>query len=239
MSKYYGTFELKQSYQKNLILGMAAALGINLFCVLIITLYPRIFPEAKTEKITRVWSIAQLITPPPPPELTEEGISGTSSGGIHQPVPKVSRDHNISLRTKYQGETFGFVYDISTTGIEVSNENSSIEIGTPQRLKIELIQADRFPECIRSVLPKYPELARQNGVEGEVWLQILVDKRGKVKDVNIFRKSSIEGGFEEAATQAAWQWEYRPALCNNQPVAVWIVYTLKFKLKTPVIACKS
>jgi TonB family protein len=238
MSKYYGAFELKQSYQKNLILGLVAAVTINLFCVLIITIYPMIFPEAKVEKITRVWSISQLISPPPPPEITEEGMSESSSDGIHQPVPKVSRDYNISLRTKYRGETYGFVYDMSTTGIEVSSENSSIEIGTPQKLKIDLVPADRLPECIRSVLPKYPDLAKQNGLEGEVWLQVLVDKRGKVKDVNIFRKARVESGFEEAATQAAWQWEYRPALCNNQPVAVWIVYTLKFKLKPTQVASR-
>ena len=238
MSKYYGAFELKQSYQKNLILGLASALAINLCCVSLIALYPKVFPQAKTEKITRIWTISQLITPPPPPEFSGEGLSEKSSAGTLRPVPKVSRDRCLPLRAQYRGETYGFVYDMSATGIEVSNENSIVEIGTPQQLKLELIPADRLPECIHSVMPRYPDLARQNGVEGEVWLQVLVDQKGKVKDVNIFRKSRIEIGFEEAVTQVAWQWEYRPALCNSQPVAVWIVYTFKFKLKPGQVASR-
>jgi TonB family protein len=79
---------------------------------------------------------------------------------------------------------------------------------------------DRLPECIRSVLPHYPDSAKRNGIEGEVWLQVLVDKNGQVVLVNIYRKSKTSVGFEEAALEAAQQWEYRPALSDNKPVAV-------------------
>ena len=238
MSRYRGTLELKQSYQKNLILGLVSALAVCLCCLSLLALYPRVFPAAKAERIIRVWTISQLINPPPPPEIMGEGLSEKSSAGTIRPVPKVTRDRPLTLRTQYRGETYGFVYDMSTAGIEVSNEYSIVEIGTPQQLKLELIPTDRMPECVHSVMPRYPDLARQNGVEGEVWLQVLVSQKGKVKDVNIFRKSRIECGFEEAVSQVAWEWEYRPALCNNQPVAVWIVYTIKFKLKPGQVASR-
>lgn len=234
--RYYGAFELKQSYQKNFILGIIGAGLIHLILILCLYLIPPIFTKPETERVIRIRTIAQLITPPPPPTITEEK-AGTEpvADGAFQPVPK-ARERNASIGEGYHGEIYGFVYDVSAKGAAAGSDSCGyVEIGVPAKYslaKIELVETDRFPECIRSVLPHYPDSAKKNGVEGEIWLQVLVDEKGKVREVNLFRKSGAQVGFEEAAAEAAWQWEYRPALCNNKPVAVWIIYALKFKLKS-------
>jgi hypothetical protein len=38
-------------------------------------------------------------------------------------------------------------------------------------------------------------------------------------------------GFEEAALEAAYKREYRPAQFENKPVAVWVSYQVSFQLK--------
>ena len=47
----------------------------------------------------------------------------------------------------------------------------------------------------------------------------------------IFKDSGASAGFEEAALAAVKQNEYKPAISNNQPVAVWAVFPIRFTLK--------
>lgn len=234
--KGYGAFELKQSYQKNLIFGVIGAGLIHLILVLSLFFLSPLFTKPETEKVIRIRTIAQLISPPPPPIITEEkALPGGFSDGAFHPVP-TARELNTPTRKGYYGEIYGMVYDVSAKGTAVGSESLGyVEISVPAKrllAKIELVETDRFPECIRSVLPHYPDSAKKDKIEGEVWLQVLVDEKGTVREVNVFRKSGTIAGFEETAVEAAWQWEYRPAICNNKPVAVWIVYALKFKLKS-------
>lgn len=232
----YGAFELKRSYQKNLSLGVIGAGIIHIILILSLPLIPSIFTEPDKEKTIRIRTIAQLMSPPPPPSLTELVTKMEQIAyGTFQPV-LATQDGEDIVKKAYYGEIYGIVYDVSAQGLAAGSDSLGyIEIGIPskhQLAKIELIETDRFPECIKSVLPRYPDSARKDGIEGVVWLQVLVDGNGKVIEVNVFRRSGVNVGFEEAAVDAAWQWEYRPALCNNKPVVVWIIYTLRFKLKS-------
>ena len=230
----YGAFELKRSYQKNLCFGLIGAGLIQVILVFCLSVILPMFTKPEPERVIRIRTIAQLITPPPPPTITEEIAGGEPVDGAFQPVPK-AQERNTSIGKGYYGEIYGFVYDVSAKGVATGSGSCGyVEIGVPSKhllSKIELVETDRFPECIRSVLPHYPDSAKKERIEGEVWLQVLIDEKGKVRNVNVFRKSQAKVGFDEAAVDAAWQWEYRPAVCNNKPVAVWIIYALKFKLE--------
>jgi TonB family protein len=231
----YGAFELKRSYQKNLGLGVIGAGLIHVIVILCLLHIPPVFTEPELQKVIRIRTIAQLMSPPPPPSLSELITEmERASAGTFKPVPDAQERKN-AIQKGYYGEIYGMVYDASAQGVAAGSESLGyVEIAVPSKhllTKIELVETDRFPECIKSVLPHYPESAKKNGIEGEIWLHVLVDKNGKVKEVNVYRKSKTKAGFEEPAVEAAWQWEYRPAICNNEPVAVWIIYVLKFKLE--------
>jgi protein TonB len=79
--------------------------------------------------------------------------------------------------------------------------------------------------------PKYPEMARKAAIEGKVYVEVLIDTRGKVCGARIIKDSGANAGFEEAALEAAWKGEWRPAMQNKQPVAVRVSYPVVFKLK--------
>jgi protein TonB len=81
---------------------------------------------------------------------------------------------------------------------------------------------------VKQVQPDYPEIARRAGVEGTVWVKILVDKEGKAKKA-VVMKSDAEI-FDEPAKAAALQWVFTPAIMNNGPVAVWAAVPFRFKL---------
>jgi protein TonB len=77
-------------------------------------------------------------------------------------------------------------------------------------------------------MPVYPEDARQNGIEGTVFIQMLVTASGAVRDVRIVRGPKI---FHEAARQSAYKSVWRPAVQNQKPVAVWVALPIRFVLR--------
>ena len=85
------------------------------------------------------------------------------------------------------------------------------------------------PKPITPITPEYPELARKAGIEGTVWVKILIDKRGNVRDAQIIR--GIGAGLDEAAVEALKNTKYTPAIQNNQPVAVWVAQRIIFNLR--------
>jgi len=75
---------------------------------------------------------------------------------------------------------------------------------------------------------KYPEIARRNGIEGNIVVRALVDKKGKV-----VRTIIDQGGneaLETAAKEAVEGIVFTPALQNNNPVAIWIQIPVTFSL---------
>lgn len=85
------------------------------------------------------------------------------------------------------------------------------------------------PLLIKMVTPEYPALAKKAGVEGEVFLQIVVDEEGQVLDAEVV-VARPAGIFEEAAIKAVMQFEYKPALQRDRPVKVRVGQRILFTL---------
>lgn len=95
----------------------------------------------------------------------------------------------------------------------------------------DFVPYDEGPVYVNQVHPEYPSLAQKAGMEGTVWLKVLIDINGDVRDVRIFKDSGSDAGFEEAAIKAARESVWKPALANGQPIAVWVSFATKFKLQ--------
>ncbi len=94
----------------------------------------------------------------------------------------------------------------------------------------EFVPYDVPPKFIKKVMPIYPSKARLLGIEGTVWVQVLVDKHGRVRDVRIYRDSGTNVGFEQASIRAAMASMFSPAMSNGEPIAVWVIYSYVFRL---------
>jgi protein TonB len=73
-------------------------------------------------------------------------------------------------------------------------------------------------------------MARENGIEGRVVLQFVVDKDGKISNIEIVKK--LGWGLEEEATRVvktmpAW----KPAKQNGKPVVLRMILPIVFKLQ--------
>ena len=77
--------------------------------------------------------------------------------------------------------------------------------------------------------PEYPESARRQGLEGRVLLRVLVDERGRSKQVEI-NHSSGSAALDRAAAEAIRRWRFDPARLGEQPIESWLRIPIEFRL---------
>lgn len=96
-------------------------------------------------------------------------------------------------------------------------------------------QAPQFPGGQKELLSflytnlEYPLTARENGIEGTLYLKILIEADGSISKIEVLRE--LGGGCEEEAirvVQLMPKWE--PGIQNGTPVRVNVALPIKFKL---------
>lgn len=84
------------------------------------------------------------------------------------------------------------------------------------------------PSILTKVDPQYPDLARRAGIDGTVELEVSIDAKGKVTDVEVVRGLPL--GLSDAAADAVRRWTYRPARGPDGPVASRKTVRIRFAL---------
>jgi TonB family protein len=86
----------------------------------------------------------------------------------------------------------------------------------------------RPPRLIHQTEPVYPRMAAIARIQGDVVLEALLDKDGRVRNVEI---KSGHPALAEAARTAVAQWVYEPTYLNGVPYPVLLTVTVEFRLK--------
>lgn len=76
----------------------------------------------------------------------------------------------------------------------------------------------------------YPLSAQLNKIEGDVLVDVFVDKGGKPQEAKILR-SSGSADLDSAAVSFSRKVAYEPALYNNSPIGSWTRLELRYKLQ--------
>jgi protein TonB len=93
----------------------------------------------------------------------------------------------------------------------------------------EFTPADVVAEMVRYESPGYPRLAEQAGLEGLVWIKVLVTESGWVQDAFVY-KSSGTPSLDEAALAVAPKNQFKSGQKDGQPICMWVTYKVEFKL---------
>jgi protein TonB len=75
--------------------------------------------------------------------------------------------------------------------------------------------------------PLYPPLARQARIQGSVVLHAIIDKDGKVAQLEVISGHPL---LVQSALDAVKQWRYKPTLLNGDPVEVDTTITVTFTM---------
>jgi len=87
-----------------------------------------------------------------------------------------------------------------------------------------------YPRYQSNTPPAYPGLARKRGQEGTVILQVLVNREGRVDDLEIETSSGF-GQLDRAALSAVRKWSFEPGRQGEERIAMWVRVPVTFKLK--------
>ena len=96
------------------------------------------------------------------------------------------------------------------------------------------VVVEQMPELIGGIEAlqkeiKYPEMARQAGVNGRVFVQFIVDENGNVSHPVVLR--GIGGGCDEEAMRVVKMAKFKPGKQRGKAVKVRYVIPIVFKLR--------
>jgi protein TonB len=77
--------------------------------------------------------------------------------------------------------------------------------------------------------PTYPSASRRAGEEGTVRLKVLVDEKGRPKDVAVATSSGFPR-LDQAAMQAVRKWRFVAATDGTSPISAWTQVAITFRL---------
>ncbi len=233
----YGAPELQGVH--NVYLSWAATAAIVLHLLMLgFWLSGRLLSEEPEVRVVHLRVIRDVAELGPPPAIASAAQAlairsavARPSVGVPVPVPDALITPEATLATQEEmsqmqapltaGETGGDSMVVAPGAILYGE--SAEEPGIDEFIPFEMP-----PMVVKRVEPVYPELARKAGLQSKIVVKALVDKRGQVKKVVPIQGHEI---FHEAAIQAIMQWVFKPALQQNEPVAVWVAVPLNFVLK--------
>jgi len=207
----------------------SSGLWILLFigAVIAVTAPPRAV-EVETRVIV---PYRELAAPPPlandvitPPQVAIAAPATKAVVGMPVPVPDVEAPPDQTIASQEE--------IAASTGSETAGSGDmQIVVQPPAAEDLpqlgDYVYADELPVLITDVPPRYPDIAREAQLEGDVLLRVLVGKDGRVVDVHVDASVPM---FDLAAIEAARKWVFKPAFTNNHPVAVWITRKVRFRL---------
>ena len=245
-SKEYGAYELKMIIRVFTLRGFYYVMAFLIICIIAVFAFS--LREKKVYK-TPYRSMARLdmidtpisedaAPPPPPPEIIVTGTLAQAGNPVPVPDAMVAPD-----------QIFASVDEISTSSSQIGDQQqiNIDDLPTDAGLSVqkeeepspdEFIVTDQdYNEVVSRVLPdlqrrvEYPEMARRAGVEGRVSIKVLIGKDGKPKPGRTIVEETASELFNPASVKAIMAQVFPPATQNGQPVEVWVVIPIVFRLR--------
>jgi len=189
----------------------------------------RPIPDAPMVRIT----YSQLGAPPSLSSSTVEQVQVASAAVAAAPtmgVPKpVADDKAVDEAAYTQSELGAMSAGLATAEGASGASNLQVEEELiPDRQAF--VAVDKQPEMIKAGKAEYPDIVKKAGIEGKVFLQLLIDFDGHVK-MAVVAKSSGNVSLDEAAVEAGKQCIFTPAVApGGKPVRVWVMWPVTFKI---------
>ena len=177
----------------------------------------------------RLMAVPRFETPPPRPHVMPRPHVQPAG---RRPIPApVADDTWDAVNTNAVANATA---DATTEGLAIANGADDAPLPGDGTETLRWPDPDSFvpvehePELITIPAPAYPELAREAGIEGTVYVRVLVGEDGFVHNTLILQSVL---GLDDAAVASARAAVFRPASQQERPVAVWIVVPIEFRLR--------
>jgi protein TonB len=240
-NKEYGAYELRKKYSKRGTIALSVALFVILIAVgapLIASIMKQRAYQKNLEKITTMElekikvdrdEIAPPPPPPPPPAVKEVKF-------VAPKIVDTLTEEEVELATTEELSESANTGPVDTTTqiIEIVDEPEQIVEEVYEQYNIQ--EKPAFPggegELMTYIISniKYPVVAQENGIEGTVYIRFVVTKTGNVGETQVM-KSADPLLDEEAVRVVRSLPKWTPGKINGNPVNVWFIVPIKFKLE--------
>jgi protein TonB len=169
----------------------------------------------------------QMDTPPPPPEAPK--------------IPVLSDQIDIvDDEIEIEDDMFMNLEDDASLGVEIMDyvEVVEEEVVEEEAIPFQLVEekpsfqggdANQFSKWVNSRLV-YPEIAKENGVQGRVTLQFTVEKDGSVTKVKVLR--GVDPSLDkEAVRVVSMSPKWKPGKQRDRAVPVTYTFPVIFQLR--------
>jgi len=176
---------------------------------------PVVKPAAAAPVIRPDMKVRKLDKPPPPKEMVAPKAMPQA------PAKEVdaSLDKGVAVVGEGAGDPAGLEGGVAHGGVAGGIVGGAIalpEDATP-------------PKPLKTnPIPEYPQEARAAGKTAEVILKVIVLADGSVADVQVMRG---EEPFSGEAIKTVKKWRYEPAMHEGQPITVYRIVRIPFKLR--------
>jgi protein TonB len=138
--------------------------------------------------------------------------------------------HPVSLRRGLESASTESAPSVDTTGASGPLKALPSSIAPPTPLGEALAPGGeggqpQMPRLISSVVPVYPQIAQQAGIEGDVVVQASIDNSGKVSAVKVLSGPVM---LRQAAIDAVRRWKYEPAMMDGKSIATEMTIRIRF-----------
>ncbi|MCK9422782.1 MAG: energy transducer TonB [Bacteroidales bacterium] len=241
-NKEYGSYQLRKKYRKYVTVSMI----FSLVLLSVVVAYPLINAYINKNKMIREREKEVGVTlenlkqeeapppppPPPPPEALVEKVKFTAPVVVEDTTIETGLTSMDDLNKKVNTEA-------PTEDVEVQvKEEAPKVIETPVQAEIFTVVEEQpgYPggeEARISFLQsniKYPEEAKELGIQGKVFVTFVVEVDGSITDVRVLR--GIGGGCDEEAIRVVKSMpKWIPGKQRGVPVRVQFNLPIKFTLQ--------
>jgi protein TonB len=116
-----------------------------------------------------------------------------------------------------------------TTPVETITVPPVAEVPPSAEPSTPAVMAAKSLSVMRRVEPVYPPASRRLDEKGVVGLRVLVDERGRPREVQVAKSSGFDR-LDEAAVTAVRRWQFSPAMQESRAVTAWTRVNVVFQL---------
>ncbi|HEV2697990.1 MAG TPA: energy transducer TonB [Terriglobales bacterium] len=214
---------------------------VQAMVLIVLILIPLIYTQALPKAMMATLLIAPPPPPPPPPppaeapKVVKPVARLIQQGKLMQPraIPKqveVFKEAELPPEAPVAGGVLGGLDNGLLGGLGAGPAVAAPPPPPPapkqtQRIKLggQVVAA----KLVAQSQPVYPPLARQARIQGNVVLHAIIDKDGRVGELQVISGHPL---LVQSALEAVKNWRYQPTQLNGDPVEVDTTITVSFVL---------
>jgi len=241
-NKEYGAYKLRKKYNRNVIIALI--IGILILGTAVITPYLNAkAAENKSKRAERQVEIkmenldtpTQTVAPPPPPPPPPQDVVQQARYVPPVVVDSVKPEEDTQLMSADQAQVEIKNEDVNIQEVTVAAEEvqEDVDAADPFVVVEEMPMFPGGDEAIQKYIGDnvvYPEVAKENNIQGRVIVKFCVTSKGGVDKVEILKGVDPELDAEVARVVKTLP-KFKPGKQGGKPVPVWYTIPINFQLK--------